>query len=48
MLSQTIPCRVLTRVQATEGKALKQLETKYYDELSDRLDLILTFTEHGP
>ncbi|OJT13963.1 THO complex subunit 1 [Trametes pubescens] len=31
---------------ATEGKALKQLETKYYDELSDRLDLILTFTEH--
>ncbi|KAI0352233.1 UDP-glucose 4-epimerase [Trametes cingulata] len=31
---------------ATEGKALKERETKYYDDLSDRLDLILTFTEH--
>ncbi|KAH9884633.1 UDP-glucose 4-epimerase [Cubamyces lactineus] len=31
---------------ATEGQALKERETKYYDDLSDRLDLILTFTEH--
>ncbi|KAI8980599.1 UDP-glucose 4-epimerase [Trametes punicea] len=31
---------------ATEGKALKERETKYYDDLNDRLDLILTFTEH--
>ncbi|CDO77293.1 hypothetical protein BN946_scf184753.g43 [Trametes cinnabarina] len=31
---------------ATEGKALKERETKYYDDLSDRLDIILTFTEH--
>ncbi|KAL7284940.1 hypothetical protein ACG7TL_000028 [Trametes sanguinea] len=32
--------------QATEGRALKERETKYYDDLSDRLDIILTFTEH--
>ncbi|KAH9854374.1 THO complex subunit 1 transcription elongation factor-domain-containing protein [Lenzites betulinus] len=31
---------------STEGKALKQRETKYYEYLSDRLDLILSFTEH--
>ncbi|KAI9067221.1 UDP-glucose 4-epimerase [Trametes sanguinea] len=31
---------------ATEGRALKERETKYYDDLSDRLDIILTFTEH--
>ncbi|KAI0652734.1 UDP-glucose 4-epimerase [Trametes meyenii] len=31
---------------ATEGKALKERKTNYYAELSDRLDLILTFTEH--
>ncbi|RDB19505.1 THO complex subunit 1 [Hypsizygus marmoreus] len=31
---------------ATEGEALKDEETTYYDELRDKLDLILTFTEH--
>ncbi|KAI0964094.1 hypothetical protein AcW1_000995 [Taiwanofungus camphoratus] len=31
---------------ATEGKALKDPNTKYYDDLRDRLDLVLTFTEH--
>jgi hypothetical protein len=33
--------------QATEGKALNDPETKYYDDLRERLDLVLTFTEHG-
>jgi THO complex subunit 1 len=33
--------------QATEGEALKNDETSYYDELRNRLDLVLTFTEHG-
>ena len=37
-----------TRVQATEGKALKDAKTLYYDQLNDMLDIILTFTEHGP
>lgn len=31
----------------TEGKALKTEGTKYYDQLRDQLDLILTFTELG-
>ena len=35
-------------VQATEGKALKYAKTLYYDQLNDMLDIILTFTEHGP
>ncbi|KAF8215799.1 THO complex subunit 1 transcription elongation factor-domain-containing protein [Mycena galopus ATCC 62051] len=30
----------------TEGKALKDENTKYYGQLRDRLDLVLTFTEH--
>lgn len=34
-------------VQAREGKALKDPETKYYAELRDKLDLVLTFTENG-
>ncbi|KAI0640295.1 UDP-glucose 4-epimerase [Trametes polyzona] len=38
--------REIFDLAATEGKALKERETKYYDDLSDRLDLILTFTEH--
>ena len=42
------PFSVAPCIQATEGKALKERETNYYDDLSDRLDLILTFTEHGP
>jgi hypothetical protein len=33
--------------QAAEGKALADEETTYYDDLSDKLDLILTFTDHG-
>ncbi|KAH7927255.1 UDP-glucose 4-epimerase [Leucogyrophana mollusca] len=31
---------------ATEGNALKSGSTEYYDGLRDRLDLVLTFTEH--
>ncbi|PCH34308.1 hypothetical protein WOLCODRAFT_61144 [Wolfiporia cocos MD-104 SS10] len=31
---------------ATEGSALKDPHTAYYDCLRDRLDLVLTFTEH--
>ncbi|RDX44303.1 UDP-glucose 4-epimerase [Lentinus brumalis] len=31
---------------ATEGKALKDPHTNYYEQLSDMLDIILTFTEH--
>jgi len=27
--------------------ALQKEETKYYDELRDKLDLVLTFTAHG-
>lgn len=34
-------------MQATEGSALKCNSTSYYDGLRDRLDLVLTFTEHG-
>ena len=34
-------------LQETEGTALQKEETKYYDELRDRLDLVLTFTAHG-
>ncbi len=34
-------------MEVTEGKALKEGDVKYYDELKDRLDLVLTFTEHG-
>lgn len=34
------------RLAASEGRALKDSETVYYDELRDRLDIILTFTEH--
>lgn len=29
-----------------EGQALKDPNTKYYDELRDKLDVVLTFTEH--
>ncbi|TBU42542.1 UDP-glucose 4-epimerase [Dichomitus squalens] len=31
---------------ATEGKALKDPKTTYYDQLNDMLDMVLTFTEH--
>ncbi|RPD64553.1 hypothetical protein L227DRAFT_649768 [Lentinus tigrinus ALCF2SS1-6] len=31
---------------ATEGKALKDPTTNYYEQLNDMLDIILTFTEH--
>ncbi|TCD68305.1 hypothetical protein EIP91_011164 [Steccherinum ochraceum] len=31
---------------AVQGRALKDPQTTYYDDLRDRLDLILTFTEH--
>lgn len=30
-----------------EGKALKEEDVTYYDELKVRLDLVLTFTEQG-
>jgi THO complex subunit 1 len=40
-------CPYIPESQTTEGKALKDPETKYYDVLRDRLDLVLTFTEHG-
>lgn len=30
-----------------EGKALEDPETTYFDELKNRLDLILTLTEQG-
>lgn len=30
-----------------EGKALSDPETAYYDELKDRLELVLTLTEQG-
>lgn len=30
-----------------EGKALSDPDTTYYDELEDRLELVLTFTEQG-
>jgi hypothetical protein len=33
--------------QATEGCALEAENTTYYDDLRDKLDLILTFAEHG-
>lgn len=33
--------------QATEGKALRDPDTKYYGELRDKLDLVLSFAEHG-
>lgn len=34
------------RLAATEGEALKDGETTYYDEIRDRLDLVLSFTEN--
>lgn len=34
-------------MQANEGNALKEDESKYYEDLSTRLDLTLSFTEHG-
>ncbi|TDL19394.1 hypothetical protein BD410DRAFT_774040 [Rickenella mellea] len=34
------------RLAATEGSALKDPNTRYYGEMQDRLDVILTFTEH--
>ncbi|TFK41974.1 THO complex subunit 1 transcription elongation factor-domain-containing protein [Crucibulum laeve] len=34
------------KLAATEGKALQELDTNYYDDLRDRLDLVLMFTEH--
>src|SRR5712671_1018484 len=33
--------------QMKEGKALSDPDTTYYDELEDRLELVLTFTELG-
>jgi hypothetical protein len=30
-----------------EGRALSDPDTTYYDELEDRLELVLTFTEQG-
>jgi len=30
-----------------EGNALNDPDTTYYDELEDRLELVLTFTEQG-
>ena len=30
-----------------EGKALSDPDTTYYDELEDKLELVLTFTEQG-
>jgi len=30
-----------------EGSALSDPDTTYYDELEDRLELVLTFTEQG-
>jgi hypothetical protein len=30
-----------------EGRALRDPDTTYYDELEDRLELVLTFTEQG-
>ena len=33
--------------QIKEGKALRDPESTYYDELKDRLELVLTFTEQG-
>ena len=30
-----------------EGPALSNPDTTYYDELEDRLELVLTFTEQG-
>jgi len=34
-------------LQATEGTASKNDESKYYNDLCDKLDVILVFTEHG-
>jgi THO complex subunit 1 len=34
-------------MQMKEGKALGDPDTTYYDELEDRLELVLTFTEQG-
>ncbi|KZT22699.1 hypothetical protein NEOLEDRAFT_1119319 [Neolentinus lepideus HHB14362 ss-1] len=34
------------KLAATEGEALQNPDTDYYDRLRDRLDLVLTFTEH--
>jgi THO complex subunit 1 len=33
--------------QMKEGNALNDPDTTYYDELEDRLELVLTFTEQG-
>ncbi|KIJ32446.1 hypothetical protein M422DRAFT_265777 [Sphaerobolus stellatus SS14] len=35
------------KLAATEGEALKNATTNYYDELKSRLDLVLAFTEHS-
>ncbi|EPQ59967.1 hypothetical protein GLOTRDRAFT_118437 [Gloeophyllum trabeum ATCC 11539] len=35
----------ILKLAATEGEALKNPNTDYYDRLRDRLDLVLTFTE---
>lgn len=34
-------------LQMKEGDALNNPETTYYDELKDRLELVLTLTEQG-
>lgn len=34
-------------LQETEGKALKEEHADYYNDLENRLDLVLTFTEQG-
>ena len=33
--------------QMKEGSALNDPDTTYYEELEDRLELVLTFTEQG-
>ena len=45
--SHKMACSNGVRVQATEGKALKDPKTTYYDQLSHILDVTLAFTEHG-
>jgi len=34
-------------LQTKEGNALNDPETTYYDELKDRLELVLTLAEQG-
>lgn len=37
----------LTILQVKEGQALKEEETTYYDQLQDKLDMVLAFCEYG-